>query len=81
MNDIPQSSSLFNFLLYADDTSMKSFINSNLSHLSIKDHSELLNAELEKVSDWLAVNMLSLNVKKTTTKKTNKVYDFSYLSE
>ena len=65
MNDITESSSYFEFILYADDTSLKSVINTTKQHFSIADTSLKINQELNKVNDWLAVNKLSLNVKKT----------------
>ena len=65
MNDIPQDSSFFDFILFADDTSLKSFINTKLPNISKSQISISINAELDKVNDWLAVNKLSLNVKKT----------------
>lgn len=59
INDISESSSLFNFICYADDTTLIStfekFKNANVS----------LNTEIGKVSDWLTVNKLILNVNKT----------------
>ena len=63
MNDIPNSSDLFDFILFADDTSLKSFINTR--NLLLSQASSKLNSELSKVNDWLAVNKLSLNIKKT----------------
>ena len=65
MNDIPNSSSFFKFLLFADDTSLKSFLDTKLPNFSINQLSDTINNELQKVHDWLAVNKLSLNVKKT----------------
>ena len=65
MNDIPSSSDIFDFILFADDTSLKSFINTKNTQLSTKENSNILNKELENVYNWLAVNKLSLNVKKT----------------
>ena len=65
MNDIPESSSYFDFILYADDTSLKSYINcKDRLHLS-SQNSQTINSELAKVYDWLCVNKLSLNIKKT----------------
>ena len=59
MNDIPYCTKYFNFILYADDTTLNNTIQIPLmSPLNI-------NGELAKVYDWLAVNNLSLNVKKT----------------
>ena len=59
MNDIPHCAKYFNFILYADDTTLSNTIQiPSMSPLNIND-------ELAKVYDWLAVNKLSLNVKKT----------------
>ena len=59
MNDIPYCTKYFNFILYADDTALSNTIQiPSMSQLNIND-------ELAKVYDWLAVNKLSLNVKKT----------------
>ena len=65
MNDIPYSSDFFQFLLFADDTSLKTFINTKLPNFSVNETSNIINGEIQKVHDWLAVNKLSLNVKKT----------------
>ena len=65
MNDIPFSSKYFDFILFADDTSLKSFMNIHTPTFSKQYLSNTINAELAKVHDWLAVNKLSLNVKKT----------------
>ena len=56
-----------NFILYADDTTLTSTlctftqeVNHDINHMSY-----LINLERSKISDWLAVNKLSLNVDKT----------------
>ena len=60
MNDIPYCTKYFNFILYADDTTLSNTIQiPPMYPLNIND-------ELAKVYDWLAVNKLSLNVKKST---------------
>ena len=59
MNDIPQASSHFKFILYADDTTLFSTI--PLQSASDTD----IKQELIRVHDWLAVNGLSLNIRKT----------------
>ena len=64
MNDIPSSSDYFDFILYADDTSLKSFI-STRDPTNKTQVSDKINHELTKINDWLAVNKLSLNVAKT----------------
>ena len=66
MNDIHTVSDNLNFILYADDTlsspicSFTSQCNGNIELVSV-----LINSELNKIADWLAVNKLSLNVQKT----------------
>ena len=62
INDIPSSSDLFNFILYADDTTMYTTLDYSVENLR---HFSNINNELEKVWKWLAVNKLSLNVNKT----------------
>ena len=58
MNDVPYCTKCFNFILYADDTTLNSRIQiPTMSPINI-------NSDLAKVYDWLAVNKLSLNVKK-----------------
>ena len=65
MNDVPYCTKYFNFILYADDTTLNSTIQiPTMSPINI-------NSELAKVYDWLAVNKLSLNVIK------NKIYNIS----
>ena len=59
MNDTPNYTEYFDFILYADDTNLSNTIQiPALSQINI-------NNELAKVYDWLAVNKLSLNVGKT----------------
>ena len=65
MNDIPSTSDFFKFILYADDTSLFNSINISLKLNVIKPNLDIINREIDKIYDWLAVNMLSLNVKKT----------------
>ena len=61
INDFPNSSKLFNFLMYADDTTLFCCLEDIKS-----DNKELvLNNGLQRVHSWLKANRLSLNVKKT----------------
>ena len=66
MNDIKKVSSKFDFILYADDTTMISsmctFTSDRRDTASIDAN---INRELSKISDWLIVNKLSLNISKT----------------
>ena len=64
MNDISIASELFQAILYADDTSL----NTTLSAVGKETdslNSDAINKELLHISEWLACNKLSLNVKKT----------------
>ena len=67
MNDTNAVSPKFTFILYADDTIMISSMHTFTSVMRqdtacIADNT---NEELSKISDWLAVNKLSLNTPKT----------------
>jgi hypothetical protein len=64
MNDIHEASNKFKFILYADDTSLFSSFDifKENGHTS---QSESINNELSKIYDWLTVNKLSLNAKKS----------------
>lgn len=59
INDICQSSEIFNFFLFADDTNLL-YANKDLKMLET-----VVNAELRKVCEWLAVNKLTLNISKS----------------
>jgi hypothetical protein len=61
MNDLPSASSYFNTIMYADDTTL--FCNIDYSNLAQTENT--INRELDKISQWLSCNKLSLNVGKT----------------
>ena len=67
MNDIAQITDKFYFTIYADDTTLIAPI----CTFSINDKNDFdmishnINAELKIITDWLALNKLSLNAKKT----------------
>ena len=67
MNDIHTVSDKFSFILYADDTTLISPLCSfsHCSHNDMNYVSTMINLELTKISDRLAVNKLSLNAAKT----------------
>ena len=67
MNDIHKVTDKFNFILYADDTSLvEPLCTFNYSVKdNINDISQNINAELDAVYEWLSLNKLSLNIKKT----------------
>ena len=63
MNDIPEVSIFFKYILYADDTSLLNSLSISLNSYDPDIHT--INLELSKIYDWLAVNKLSLNLRKT----------------
>ena len=64
MNDIPNSCQAFRFVLYTDDTTLFSTIEYIL-HIDSSHVNYLLNRELSLVYEWLFLNKLSLDIKKT----------------
>ena len=64
LNDIPLCSSVFNFVLYADDTTLFSTIEYAFTS-ETTEQIGIINNELHKVGDWLALNRLILNASKT----------------
>ena len=61
INDLVNSSRLFSFLMYADDTT----IYFNLEDFPANNREIAINKELDKVNVWLKLNKLTLNVEKT----------------
>ena len=59
VNDVPYSSDLFKFILFADDTTAL-YSHNNLAHLI-----QRVNDELPKINDWFLSNKLALNLSKT----------------
>ena len=59
INDIPNSSQKLNFVLFADDTNML------YADRHLKSLEETINKELKNVCEWLHVNKLTLNIKKS----------------
>ena len=67
MNDIHKVTDKFSFILYADDTSLVEPLCTFkfCAEENIHDISSNINTELDAVYEWLSLNKLSLNVKKT----------------
>ncbi len=66
INDIAHASQIFDFIIYADDTTLSGALKIIIKDSKNKQSIEtVINNELEKISDWLKTNKLSLNVKKT----------------
>ena len=61
INDLVNSSRLFSFLMYADDTT----IYFNLEDFPADNREIAINKELDKVNGWLKLNKLIVNVEKT----------------
>ena len=70
INDISKASRLFHAVLFADDTSligtMTHFhIRLPKSNEDIRIITNRINSELALIQEWLKINKLSLNIKKT----------------
>ena len=59
INDMSEISKLLYFILFADDTNIL------YSNRDIWQLMEIINSELQILSDWFKANKLSLNIKKT----------------
>ena len=73
INDFPHASTLYHFIMYADDTTL--FATIEAPSPNQKNVSNVINDELCKVDKWLQINQLSLNIQKSKFiiyKKTNK---------
>ena len=60
INDLSNVSDKFKLIHYADDSTLSSTLK-----VFLKNQNENINKELCKVSEWLKVNKLSLNIGKT----------------
>ena len=56
---------MFNFLIYADDTTLSSILNVFSDNTHDQNLESLINEELVKINDWLKINKVSLNVVKS----------------
>ena len=61
INDLIKSSNLFNYLMYADDTTLYF----NLEDIDSVNMNESINIHLENINVWLKLNKLTVNVSKT----------------
>ena len=62
--DFTRASSIFDFICYADDTTLFSTLN-NLVNAQNINPDIIINKKLAKINEWLEINKLSLNVTKT----------------
>ncbi len=65
MNDIDHASKMFDFIIYADDTTLSTTIEIVTRTTTDLTTSDILNNELSMVNNWLKVNELPLNIKKS----------------
>ncbi len=63
MNNLSHVSNMFKPIIYAGDSTLTSIL-STFDTNSNNNNSDHINSELIKISDWLKLNKLSLNVKK-----------------
>ena len=61
INDLPYSSSLFSFIMYADDTTLYC----SIDKLNSNNRNDIINEHLNKVGEWMKSNKLVLNSRKT----------------
>ena len=64
MNGIHKSSDKFDFILYADDTSLYSIIN-KFKDRNTNNTNTIINKDICHITTWLETNKLSLNIDKT----------------
>jgi len=86
INDIVVATTVFTEILFADDTSLISslcnfFVNIPKTNIDFEGVNKAINDELQKLTEWLQINKLSLNVGKTKymlfqKKRSNKMYDW-----
>ncbi len=55
---------LFNFIIYADDTTLSTTIEVILNKISNDDVESTINSEIACINDWIKCNKLSLNISK-----------------
>ena len=65
INDLPNASKIFHSIMYADDTNLSASLQSIKSTNPNETVDTLINKELSKMSEWLGLNKLSLNVRKS----------------
>ena len=65
---------IFNFIIYADDTTLSSTLNTFNDNIQNDNLESLINYELFKINEWLKINKLSLNMQNLnmTFQRTNK---------
>ena len=62
INDFAQATTFLNFLIYAYDTTLSSTLNTYNDNIHDQNLETLINEERLKISEWLKITKLSLNV-------------------
>ena len=65
VNDFALSSEKFKFVMYADDTTLTSTLETFSTNELNGNTASSINIELKEISEWLKLNRLTLNVQKT----------------
>ncbi len=64
INDIANTSKLFNFIIYADETTLQTIVEIIIGESNNIPIETKINNQLELINEWLKMKKLSLNVKK-----------------
>ncbi len=64
INDIVSSSKLFDFIIYANDTTLSTTLDIIIKDTNNSDPESIINKELQNINDWLKRNKLSVNIAK-----------------
>ena len=66
MNDIMNASTIFKLILFADDTTIRTSLNTiKNGKRNCRNISEIVNYELDRLNIWMKANKLSINIEKT----------------
>ena len=65
INDLPSATKNFDFVMYADDTTLVSTLETFGCTCNVKEIERNINIEISKVTTWLQRNKLQLNVSKS----------------
>ena len=61
LTDFLQASHMFDFIMFADDTTLFSTLKSLNDNTHNKSIQSVINEDISKVNEWLNINKLSLN--------------------
>ena len=64
---------MFNLIIYPDDTTLSSTLNTFNNKIHNDNLYTLLNDELLKINEWLKINKLTLNIAKSKYMKFQKL--------